>query len=156
SSSSAREILLADAQGRNLLTRFGPEPDRNRRHVWRKAVRLVSALILSRQRTVMTDKDSAPAGAAAACVPERAAPDEARLEETLSAALNANAQFALEAGDLDKAELLLAEAERFQASALERHAYDAAKTLALRGGIALAHQRFSEAAESFAAAAEIL
>lgn len=104
----------------------------------------------------MTEKETAPAGAAAARAPEGAAPDEAGREENRSADLNARAQLAIEAGDPDKAELLLAEAERSQSSALERHARDAAKTLALRGGIALARQRFGEAAESFASAAEIL
>ena len=104
----------------------------------------------------MTEEEGAPAGGMAAPAPQEAPPDEARREETLSAALNAEAQLAIETGDLDKAELVLAEAERSQTFALERHALDAAKTLALRGGIALARQRFGEAAESFASAAEIL
>ncbi len=104
----------------------------------------------------MTEKECAPAGAAAARGPDGVAPDGERREENLTAALNARAQLAIEAGDLDKAEHLLAEAERSLSSALERHARDAAKTLALRGEIALARQRFGEAAEGFAAAAEIL
>src|SRR5262245_18813999 len=106
--------------------------------------------------TAMTEKESAPAGAKAARAPKGAASNEARREETLSAALNTQAQFAIEAGDLDKAELILAEAERSQTFALERHALDAAKTLALRGGIELALQCYGEAVESFGAAAEIL
>src|SRR5262249_21204471 len=104
----------------------------------------------------MKQKKAAPAGAKGAHPPKGAAPNEARRAETLSAALNTQAQFAIEAGDLDKAELILAEAERSQTFALERHALDAAKTLALRGGIPLARQCLGEAAESFAAAAEIL
>ncbi len=97
----------------------------------------------------MTVEESAPAGAEATA-------DVEPQNETLCAALNTKAQFAIEAGDLDKAEVILATAERSQTLALEGHALDTAKTLALRGGIALARQRFGEAAESFAAAAEIL
>jgi hypothetical protein len=104
----------------------------------------------------MTEKEGAPAGGTEAPAPQGAPPDDAQREETSSAALNAKAQFAIEAGDLDKAELVLAEAERSQTFALERHALNAAKTLALRGRIALARQHFGEAAESFASAAEIL
>jgi tetratricopeptide (TPR) repeat protein len=104
----------------------------------------------------MTAKASAPAGAEVEHVPAGTAPEDARRDETSCAALNGKAQFAIDTGDLDKAEVILAEAERSQALALQLHALDTAKTLALRGGIALARQRFGEAAESFAAAAEIL
>ena len=100
--------------------------------------------------------NSPSAGAEAARAPKCAAADGAQRNETISAALNTEAQFAIDSGDLDKAEVVLAEAEKTQTLALERHALDAAKTLALRGGIALTRQRFGEAVERFAAAAEIL
>jgi tetratricopeptide (TPR) repeat protein len=100
--------------------------------------------------------NSPSAGAEAARAPKCAAADGEQRDETISAALNTEAQFAIDSGDLDKAEVVLAEAEKTQTLAVERHALDAAKTLALRVGIALARPRFGEAVESFAAAAEIL
>ena len=72
------------------------------------------------------------------------------------AALKAEAQKAIEAGDLAKADALLAEVESEQRRMLDRLAVNAAETSARRGDIALARLRYSEAAQHFANAAAAL
>ena len=72
------------------------------------------------------------------------------------AALKAEAQKAIEAGDLAKADALLAEVESEQRRMLDRLAVNAAETSARRGDIALTRLRYSEAAQHFANAAAAL
>jgi tetratricopeptide (TPR) repeat protein len=69
------------------------------------------------------------------------------------AALKTDAQKAIEAGELTKADALLADAETEQRRALDRSAVDAAETSAQRGEIALTRLRYAEAAKHFANAA---
>ena len=72
------------------------------------------------------------------------------------AGLKAEAQKAIDAGDLAKADALLAEVESEQRRMLDRLAVNAADTSARRGDIALARLRYSEAARHFANAAAVL
>ena len=65
----------------------------------------------------------------------------------------AEAREALETGDLDQADALLAEVEQLQEAALDRLALEAAATRVQRGEIALTRLRYREAAAHFAAAA---
>ncbi len=69
------------------------------------------------------------------------------------AALKTDAQKAIEAGELAKADALLAEVETEQRRALDRLAVNAAETSARRGEIALTRLRYAEAAKHFANAA---
>src|SRR5205807_7130534 len=69
------------------------------------------------------------------------------------AALKADAQKAVDAGELTKADALLADVETEQRRALDRLAVDAAETSARRGEIALTRLRYAEAATHFANAA---
>jgi len=71
------------------------------------------------------------------------------------AALKADAQKAVDAGELTKADALLADVETEQRRALDRLAVDAAETSARRGEIALTRLRYAEAATHFAKAAAI-
>src|SRR6266550_6281765 len=68
-------------------------------------------------------------------------------------ALKAEAEKAIEAGELAKADALLADVETEQKRALDRLAVNAAETSAKRGEIALARLRYAEAATHFANAA---
>src|SRR4051812_10268691 len=68
-------------------------------------------------------------------------------------ALKAEAQTAIRAGDLAKADELLAAVEQRQTAALDRLALNAAETSAQRGKLALTRLRYLEAAQHFAAAA---
>jgi tetratricopeptide (TPR) repeat protein len=67
--------------------------------------------------------------------------------------LKAEAQKAIEAGELAKADALLADVETEQRQALDRFAINAAETSAQRGDIALTRLRYAEAAKHFANAA---
>jgi tetratricopeptide (TPR) repeat protein len=69
------------------------------------------------------------------------------------AALKTDAQKAVEAGELAKADALLADVETEQRQALDRFAINAAETSAQRGEIALTRLRYAEAAKHFANAA---
>jgi tetratricopeptide (TPR) repeat protein len=71
------------------------------------------------------------------------------------AALKTDAQKAIHAGDLVKADALLANVETEQRRALDRLAVDAAETSARRGEIALTRLRYAEAATHFANAAAV-
>jgi tetratricopeptide (TPR) repeat protein len=71
------------------------------------------------------------------------------------AALKADAQKAIEVGELAKADELLADVETEQRRALDRLALNAAETSARRGEIALARLRYAEAAKHFANAAGV-
>jgi tetratricopeptide (TPR) repeat protein len=71
------------------------------------------------------------------------------------AALKADAQKAIEVGELAKADGLLAEVETEQRQALDRLAVNAAETSARRGDIALTRLRYREAATHFANAAAV-
>src|SRR5262247_99672 len=71
------------------------------------------------------------------------------------AALKTDAQKAIEAGDLAKADALLADVETEQRQALDRFAINAAETSAQRGEIALTRLRYAEAAKHFANAAAV-
>ncbi len=71
------------------------------------------------------------------------------------ARLRADAQRAIEAGELAKADALLADAETEQRRALDRLAVNAADTSARRGDIALARLRYVDAARHFANAAAV-
>src|SRR5262245_7517165 len=71
------------------------------------------------------------------------------------AALKTDAQKAIEAGELAKADALLADVETEQGRALDRFAVDAAETSARRGEIALARLHYAEAAKHFANAAAL-
>jgi tetratricopeptide (TPR) repeat protein len=68
-------------------------------------------------------------------------------------ALKTDAQKAIEAGELAKADALLAEIEMEQRRSLDRLAVNAAETSAQRGEIALTRLRYAEAATHFANAA---
>jgi tetratricopeptide (TPR) repeat protein len=70
--------------------------------------------------------------------------------------LKAEAQKAIEAGDLTKADALLAQAQQEQARSLDRLAVNAADTFSRRGEIAFTRLRYAEAAKHFANAAAIL
>jgi hypothetical protein len=70
--------------------------------------------------------------------------------------LKAEAQRAIEAGELAKADALLAGVEAEQRSALDRLVVNAAETSGRRGEIALARLRYAEAAKHFANAAAVL
>jgi hypothetical protein len=72
------------------------------------------------------------------------------------AALKTNAQKAIEAGELAKADALLADVETEQRQALDRLALNAAETAAQRGEVALTRLRYAEAAKYFANAAAVL
>jgi tetratricopeptide (TPR) repeat protein len=72
------------------------------------------------------------------------------------AALKADAQKAIDAGELAKADALLADVETEQRRALDRLAFNAADTSARRGEIALTRLRYTEAAMHFANAAAVL
>src|SRR4029077_10358970 len=72
------------------------------------------------------------------------------------AALKTDAQKAIEAGDLTKADALLADVETGQRQALDRLALNAAETAAQRGEVALTRLRYAEAAKHFANAAAVL
>jgi hypothetical protein len=67
------------------------------------------------------------------------------------AALKAEAQKAIDAGDLAKADALPAEVETEQRRMLDRLAVNAAETSARRGDIALTRLRYGDAARHFAA-----
>jgi tetratricopeptide (TPR) repeat protein len=69
------------------------------------------------------------------------------------AALKIDAQKAIDAADLVKADALLADVEAEQRRALDRLAVNAAETSARRGEIALTRLRYAEAAKHFANAA---
>jgi tetratricopeptide (TPR) repeat protein len=69
------------------------------------------------------------------------------------ATLKAGAQKAIEAGELAKADALLADVEDEQRRGLDRIAINAAETSARRGEIALIRLRYAEAANHFANAA---
>ena len=69
------------------------------------------------------------------------------------AALKADVQKAIDAGDLAAADLLLANIEAEERQARDRRAVNAAETTARRGDIALTGLRYSEAAKHFANAA---
>src|SRR5437763_11159893 len=71
------------------------------------------------------------------------------------AALKVDAQKAVDAGELAKADTLLADVETEQRHALDRLAVNAAETSARRGKIALTRLRYSEAATHFANAAAV-
>jgi tetratricopeptide (TPR) repeat protein len=71
------------------------------------------------------------------------------------ASLRADAQKAIRAGELAKADALLADVETEQRRALDRFAVNAADTAARRGGIALTRLRYAEAAKHFANAAAV-
>ena len=71
------------------------------------------------------------------------------------AALKTDAQNAIDAGELAKADALLAEVETEQRRALDRLAVNAAETSARRGEISLARLRYTEAAKHFANAAGV-
>jgi tetratricopeptide (TPR) repeat protein len=71
------------------------------------------------------------------------------------AALRNDAQTAIEAGELAKADALLAVVETKERRALDRLAVNAANTLGQRGEIALARLRYGEAARHFASAAGV-
>ena len=71
------------------------------------------------------------------------------------AALKADAQKAIDAGELTKADALLADIETEQRRALDRLAVNAAETSARRGDIALTRLRYREAATHFANAATV-
>jgi tetratricopeptide (TPR) repeat protein len=71
------------------------------------------------------------------------------------AALKSDAQKAIEAGELAKADTLLADVETEQRHALDRLAVNAAQTSARRGEIALTRLRYAEAATHFANAAAV-
>src|SRR5499427_1220545 len=71
------------------------------------------------------------------------------------AALKTDAQKAIEAGELAKADALLADVETEQRRALDRFAINAAETSAQRGEIALTRLRYAEAAKHFANAAAV-
>jgi tetratricopeptide (TPR) repeat protein len=71
------------------------------------------------------------------------------------AALKADAQKAIEVGELARADALLANAETEQRRALDRLALNAAETSARRGEIALTRLRYREAATHFANAATV-
>src|SRR5438034_1546188 len=70
-------------------------------------------------------------------------------------ALKTDAQKAIEAGELAKADALLAEVETEQRGALDRVAVNAAETSVRRGEIALTRLRYTEAAKHFANAAAV-
>jgi hypothetical protein len=70
-------------------------------------------------------------------------------------ALKADAGKAIDAGDLSKADALLAKIEAQQRQALERLAINAAETIARRGDIALTRLQYGEAAKHFANAAAV-
>src|SRR2546430_7588668 len=69
--------------------------------------------------------------------------------------LKGEAQKAIDAGELAKADALLAEVETEQRRALDRLAVNAAETSAQRGEIALTRLRYAEAAKHFANAASV-
>jgi tetratricopeptide (TPR) repeat protein len=69
------------------------------------------------------------------------------------AALKTEAQKAIDAGELAKADALLADVETEQSRALDRLAVNAAETSARRGEIALTRLRYAEGAKHFANAA---
>ena len=69
--------------------------------------------------------------------------------------LKADAQKAIDAGELAKADALLADVETEQRRALDRLAVNAAETSARRGEIALTRLRYAEAATHFANAAAV-
>jgi tetratricopeptide (TPR) repeat protein len=71
------------------------------------------------------------------------------------AALRADAQKAIDAGELAKADMLLAAVETEQRRDLDRLAVNAADTSARRGQIALTQLRYTEAAKRFAEAAAV-
>jgi tetratricopeptide (TPR) repeat protein len=71
------------------------------------------------------------------------------------AALRADAQKAIDAGELAKADMLLAAVETEQRRDLDRLAVNAANTSARRGQIALTQLRYTEAAKRFAEAAAV-
>jgi tetratricopeptide (TPR) repeat protein len=71
------------------------------------------------------------------------------------ATLKTDAQKAIEAGELAKADALLADVETEQRRALDRLAVNAAETSASRGNIALTRLRYAEAATHFAKAAAV-
>jgi len=74
-------------------------------------------------------------------------PHDQKFESLIS-----DAEQAFQAGELAKADRLLADAEREQAEAAERSAVNAANTCARRGQIALVRLRYLEAANHFATA----
>src|SRR5262245_34537406 len=76
---------------------------------------------------------------------ESAAPQPA--DDAKITALKAEAQKAIEGGDLAKADALLAEVEAQQQQMLDRLAVNAAETSARRGDIALTRLRYREAAQ---------
>jgi tetratricopeptide (TPR) repeat protein len=71
------------------------------------------------------------------------------------AALKTDAQKAIEAGELAKADALLADVETEQRRSLDRLAVNAAETSARRGEISLTRLRYAEAANHFANAAAV-
>ena len=71
------------------------------------------------------------------------------------AALKAGAQKAIDAGDLDKADALLADVEAEQRRDRDRQALNIAETSARRGEIALTRLRYAEAGTYFAKAAAV-
>ena len=70
-------------------------------------------------------------------------------------ALKTDAQKAIDAGELAKADALLADVETEQRRSLDRLAANAAETSARRGEIALTRLRYAEAAKHFANAAAV-
>jgi tetratricopeptide (TPR) repeat protein len=73
-------------------------------------------------------------------------------DNTRVTALKADAQKAIDAGDLAKADVLLSEIEREQRTESDRLAVNLADTLARRGEIAMARLRYIEASKHFAEA----
>ena len=72
------------------------------------------------------------------------------------ASLKTDAQKAIDAGELAKADAFLADVETEQRRALDRFAVNAAETSAQRGEIALTRLRYAEAAKHFANATAVI
>src|SRR3954465_2583764 len=77
-------------------------------------------------------------------------------DDSKVAVLKTEAQNAIHAGDLARADEMLADVERIQTAALNRLALNAAETSAQRGRIALTRPRYLEAARHFGTAASRL
>ena len=77
-------------------------------------------------------------------------------DDPKTTALKAEAQQAIDKGELVKADSLLAQVETEQRRALDRLVLNAAETAARRGEIALTRLRYGEAAQHFASAADML
>ncbi|WP_458425123.1 hypothetical protein [Methylorubrum extorquens] len=142
-----RDLLDLSATQRELIQRLRQDLDLNQRQI-RMALEIVGEAQAPPERLSAKLVEVAERFKALSVGAATQPGDDPRVR-----ALKADAQTAVEEGDLVKADQLLAEAEAAQVSVIDRLALNAAETAAQRGRVALTRLHYMEAAQHFATAA---